>query len=204
MRHYHCQYAPYSFTNVRLIEFRRTLVNGCSNLTDLPCSLQMDINVYFFWLRFILIYYSSIVIIQIYICHDTVRLLSCFSALSLIIIIIFRTDLILVHYNKIFRITSVVCGGIIWLIPMISVCLSRNQADPLSLLCASHVSPNDLYEFLQNDTSKCARFYRWAKKMMKQWNIEEEKFIINIFITGIISIVAIIVLIYALPSDGFE
>ncbi|CAF0984433.1 unnamed protein product [Rotaria sordida] len=38
------EYASYSFTNVRLAELKTTLANGCSNLTDLPCSLQMNIN----------------------------------------------------------------------------------------------------------------------------------------------------------------
>ena len=46
---YYClPYGMYSFTNVRLAKLRTSLIDGCSNLTDLPCSLQMRIDV-FFW-----------------------------------------------------------------------------------------------------------------------------------------------------------
>ncbi|CAF3546717.1 unnamed protein product [Rotaria sp. Silwood1] len=54
--------------------------------------------------------------------------------------------------------------------------------DPLGLLCTSHVSSSDRYEFLQNDISISTRFYRWVKKTKKQWNIEEEKLIITIVV----------------------
>jgi hypothetical protein len=58
---------------------------------------------------------------------------------------------------------------------------------------------NEFYEFLLNDTSKRARFYRWAKKMKKKWNIQEEKLIISIITIVTVSIISAIVPIYILP-----
>ncbi|CAF5027156.1 unnamed protein product [Rotaria sp. Silwood1] len=38
--------------------------------------------------------------------------------------------------------------------------------DPLGLLCTSHVSSSDRYEFLQNDISISTRFYRWFQVLL--------------------------------------
>jgi hypothetical protein len=102
------KYHSYSFTNARLITFKSTLTNGCSNLTDLPCSLQMYINDYFFWTQFILIYYSSIVITMIYIWHRTVRLSACIIAFFIIVDIVYGSDRILV-FDEIFYISFMIC-----------------------------------------------------------------------------------------------
>ncbi|CAF1368621.1 unnamed protein product [Rotaria sordida] len=42
--------------------------------------------------------------------------------------------------------------------------------------------PNVLNESLVDGHSKRARFYRWAKKIKKQWNIKEEKLIITLIL----------------------
>ncbi|UJR21585.1 hypothetical protein I4U23_024667 [Adineta vaga] len=49
-----------------------------------------------------------------------------------------------------------------------------DNEDPLSVICGYDRITNGLHEFLLNDNAKRARFYRWAKKVMKQWNIKEE------------------------------
>lgn len=50
--HYHVEYLCYSFTYVRLAKLKATLGNGCSKLIDLLCSLQVQIDVYFFIWKF--------------------------------------------------------------------------------------------------------------------------------------------------------
>ncbi len=70
-------YAYYSFTHASLAELKTTLANGCSNLIDLPCSLQMNIAVYFFWSKFVILYYLSIIIMMTYTWHRTVHFSYC-------------------------------------------------------------------------------------------------------------------------------
>jgi hypothetical protein len=77
--------------------------------------------------------------------------------------------------------------------------LSENVDDPFSVICGHNISPNDLHEFLLNDTSKRARFYRWTNKMKKKWNIKEEKLIISIISIVMMSIASAIILHYILP-----
>ncbi|CAF5074363.1 unnamed protein product [Rotaria sp. Silwood1] len=149
VHYYLLKYKSYSFTNARLVAFETTLVNGCSNITDLPCSLQMYINVYFFRTKFALVYLYSIVIIMIYTWHQTIRLLSCIFALLVIIVIVFGTDLVL-YFDEIFNASS----------------MPYYIEDPLGLLCTSHVSSSDRYEFLQNDISISTRFYRWFQVLL--------------------------------------
>ncbi len=196
---YSNRYKSYSFTYARLAEFKRTLANGCSNLTDLPCSLQMDINIYFFWTKFMLIYYSSIIIAMIYIWHRTVRLFSCFFALFVMTVIIFGTNRILLS-EQIVYISSMVCGGLFSVFSSFAIYIPHILKDPLSVLCGYHVPLDDRYEFLQNGTSKHARFYQWVKKLKKQWNIEEEKLIITAIAGIITSIIIIILSVYVLTS----
>ncbi|CAF5129593.1 unnamed protein product, partial [Rotaria sp. Silwood1] len=81
---------------------------------------------------------------MIYTWHQTIRLLSCIFALLVIIVIVFGTDLVL-YFDEIFNASS----------------MPYYIEDPLGLLCTSHVSSSDRYEFLQNDISISTRFYRW-------------------------------------------
>jgi len=97
-----------------------------------------------------------------------------------------------------------VCGTLVFAFAKLAVLMPHSNPDPLSILCGHDVPLKNRYEFLQNDNSKCARFYRWAKKMKIQWNIEEEKLIITIIVGVIASILTIIVSFYVLPSDCFE
>ncbi|CAF2184905.1 unnamed protein product [Rotaria magnacalcarata] len=184
------QYASYSFTHVRLAELKTTLANGCSNLTDLPCSLQMSIDVYFFWTKFVLVYYSWIIIHMIYTWHRTVRLSSCYFALFVIIIFIFGTDLIL-YFDRIFVISSSVCLIHAVLGSYLEALMPHSADDQLHELCERISLPNILNESLHNGHSKRARFYRWAKKMKKEWNIKEEKLIITAITNIIVTIVII-------------
>lgn len=55
--------------------------------------------------------------------------------------------------------------------------------DPLSRLCGYYIRLAARRDYLEKDTSKSAQFYRWAEKMKKQWNIEEEKLIITTFVS---------------------
>ena len=72
--HYRVKYTSYSLTNPHLIDFKTILVSNCSNPTDLPCSLQIHIDAYFFLYKLLLLYNLSIVIGMTYTWHRTVRL----------------------------------------------------------------------------------------------------------------------------------
>jgi hypothetical protein len=172
------EYQTYSFTNARLITFKTTLITGCSNLTNLPCSLQMYINNYFFWTKFILIYYSSIVITMIYIWHRTVRLSACIFAFFVIVDIVFGSDRILAQ-DKILHISSMICSALVIAFFHLTMFMPLNFEDPLSIHCGPGEPSIDRVEFLQTNTSKRARFYRWIHRMKNQWNIEEEKLIVT-------------------------
>jgi len=190
--------ACYFSTYARLAKLETTSAVDCSNLTDPLCSRQMRIYVYFFKVKMLIIYYSSIIISMVYTWHRTVRLLSCFFVLFVITVIVFGTDLILYFDNAVY-VSSIVCFSLVTSFSSLMAHLSQNVEDPLSVLCGYNILSNDLYEFLLNDTSKRARFYRWAKKMKKQWNIKEEKLIISIIAIIIISIGSAIAPVYLVP-----
>ncbi len=52
-----------------------------------------------------------------------------------------------------------VCGTLVFAFAKIAVLMPHNNPDPLSILCGHDVPLKNRYEFLQNDNSKCARFY---------------------------------------------
>lgn len=83
--------------------------------------------------------------------------------------------------------TFFMCVGLHCMFLWLEVHLPHDHSDPLSLLCETIAPPTrDLYEYLLNDHSKHARFYRWVKKMKKQWNIEEEKLVITVIAGAIV------------------
>jgi hypothetical protein len=73
--HYPAEYASYSFINARFVDLKIILINNFSNFTNLPCSLQMQADVYFYWYKLLLLYHLSIVIGMIYTWHRTVSIL---------------------------------------------------------------------------------------------------------------------------------
>jgi hypothetical protein len=190
--------ACYFSTYARLAKLEKTSADNCSNLTDPLCSRQMRVDVYFFKVKMLIIYYSSIIISMVYTWHRTVRLLSSFFVLFVITVIVFGTDLILCFDQAVY-VSTMVCLSLMVLFPSLMAYLAQNAEDPLSLLCGHNILSDNLYEFLLNDTSKRPRLYRWAKKMKQQWNIKEEKLIISIIAIIIISIVGTIVPVYVLP-----
>lgn len=183
---YYCRYASYSFTNARLVELKTTLTNGCSNNITLPCFLQMHINTYFFWYKFLLFYRLSIVIIMTYAWHDTVRLSYCIDSFFVVADIVFRTDLIF-HFDRTVYVISVACYFSVFLFSFLESIIPHNASDPLQTLCQRIMLPNKLDESFPYDDSICSRFYKWITKMKKRFNIEEEKIIFT-FVVGIISI----------------
>ncbi len=112
-------------------------------------------------------------------------------------LVIFGTDFIL-YYEHIIDVSSMVCGIQIKVFALVAARTFRNTTDPLSALCVYHVPLVDRYKFLQNDTSKHARFYRWAKKMKKQWNIQQKTLIISTVASVSASIIVIILFVYVL------
>jgi hypothetical protein len=185
------KYASYSFTYACLAELKTTLADGCSNLTDLPCSLQMHIDVYFLWTKFVLVYYSLIIIATIYTWHRTVRLSSCIFALYVITVLIFGTDLIL-YFDPIFAISFYVfILQVLWG-SQLEAFMPHNIGDPLSALYERIALSDILNESLLTGHSKRARFYWWAKKMKKEWNIKDEKLIMTAITTPITLIISLI------------
>jgi hypothetical protein len=125
---------------------------------------------------------------MIYTWHRTVRLWFCLVAGLFIAIIIFDTNLIQ-YFDRLHVNSCVICSALLMIFPCLEAYVPYDSEDPLSVLCEITASPNDLYEYLLNNHSKRARLYRWAKRMKKQWNIEEEKLIITIIVVVITSIV---------------
>ncbi|CAF1067982.1 unnamed protein product [Didymodactylos carnosus] len=63
-----------------------------------------------------------------------------------------------------------------------------NVDDPLRVFCERMALPNVLNV---DGHSKRARFYRWTKKIKKQWNIKEEKLIITLIIVILMFILSV-------------
>jgi hypothetical protein len=200
---YLAKYLSYHVTHARLAKLQIFPGDNCSKLTDVACALQTSyVNVYFFLVKCLLVYYLSIVIMMIYVWHRTVRSSFCLSSIYIIILIIFSSDLIL--YDHICLLGLLVCFSLFVMFVLLEALMPHYVDDPLSLLCGYNVSSDDLYEFLENDTSKRARFYRWTNKIKQQWNIKEEKLIITAIVGGITSIVVTIVTVYSFSSVPSE
>ncbi len=184
---YHVKYESYFFTHDRLIELQLLLTNGCYTFTDLPCSLQMKRNVYFLRIKFLLVYYSLIVISMIYTWHRTVSLLYCAIAMFIIIVISFGTNLIL-YSDNIVRISSLTCSGLVTLFVSLEGLMPYGVDDPLHVFRQRITYRNNRNNFSLDGQSRCTRFYHWVKAMKKQWNVKEDKLIIT-FIASVIGIV---------------
>ena len=195
---YRMRYYVHSFTHAHLAELKTNSADKCYNLTNLPCHLQTSINFYFLLVEYLVVYYFSIVIGIIYTWHRTIRLLSCLFTIFVITIIICGTDLIL-YFDQIVVNSFTVCLSLFFTFIKLEVCIPHMVDDPLSVLCRKTASSTDLYEYLLTDHSKRARFYRWAKKMKKQWDIREEKFIITIIASLIICFCVTIAVIGGYP-----
>jgi hypothetical protein len=188
--YYDVTYVSYSFTRARLAELQLLMTDGCYNLTDLPCSLQMYINTYFLSNKCLLVYHSSIVIGMIYTMHHSVRLSHCIYAMSGVTFIIFSTNLVL-YSDRIVLISTMVCGALVVMSGPLENLMPYDADDPLRVLCERMTLPNRFNGCLLTGHSKRARFYRWAKRMKTKWNIKDEKLTINLIIGTIIVIVAI-------------
>lgn len=167
----------YSF-NARLFDIKTIPAAICSNLSDMPCSLQLNINISLLKIKFLLLYYLLIIIAMIYIWHRTVRFSYCVITFSIIADIIFRTDLVL-YFDQINYITFKICIGLVMVFASLESFMPHNNPDPLLTFCEQITSPNYPHEFLLDGHSKRARFYRWVKKIKKKWNVKEEKLIIT-------------------------
>jgi hypothetical protein len=142
------EYKVYSFINALLIAFQTTFSNDCSNVTDLPCSSQVNLPT-----KLGLIYQSLIVIAMIYTWHQTVRLSSCFFALLVITIVIFGTDLVPIS-DKILYVSQMVCIVLLASFSSLTaIPILENIEIALYLLYEPNMSLNDWYKFLQNNTS---------------------------------------------------
>jgi hypothetical protein len=198
--HYWGEYRAYCFTHSRLIAFKTSLANGCSNLTNLPCSLQMYIDVYFFWSKFLLLYVLSTVIAMIYTWHRTVRFSHCVFTFSVLVDILFCTDLVL-YYDWIVVLTAILCMELVAVFSALESLMPHVAHDQLRTLCERLVFPST---FDERSHSKLARFYRWATKMKKEWNIKEEKLIITLIVGIIASIIMVITWIFIKSSNSLE
>jgi len=194
---YRFKYARYCFTHARLAELQTTLVDGCSNLTNLPCSLQMTIDVYFLWSKFLIIYYLSIIIGMIYTWHRSVCFSHCVITLFIVSDILFHTDLFL-YFDQIVLFTSFVCVLSLFMLFSMECTIPHDSHDQLRTFCKIIALPDVLDEDFFEGPSKLARFYRWATKMKIQWNIQEEKLVFTFIIQIIICISTMIVIYFFL------
>lgn len=193
--HYRLKYKYYSFTNLRLAALRSTSGNRCSELTNLPCSLQMQIDIYFFWSKCLLLYFMSIIICMIYTWHRTVRGSHCIGAISILGDITFHTDLV-VYFDGIVVVAPLVYFISFLTFTLVHTLMPNESPDPLLSFCKQIASSVDSNEILHG-RSQCARFYRWAKKMKQKWNIKQEKLVITL-ISGIVTNVLMICWLFVL------
>ena len=158
------------------------------DLPDFSQSIRRDIHGDILWRKCLVVYHLSIIIGMIYAWHCTIRFLSSLLVFVSLTGIIVGTDLVLYSY-QIAPISYSVCAMLIFTFAVLEVFVSHYVPDPLNVLREYDSPWNKRYEYLQNDTSTSPRFYRWAKKMNKRWNIEEEKLnmttIVDIIISGI-------------------
>lgn len=137
---------------------------------------------------------------MIYLWHQFIRLLSCIYAVLIIAIIVYGTDIIL-YFDQTFHISLMICVTFLVSSYFLAAALPPYINDPLSILCTLHVSSSDRSKFLQNDISISSRLYRLVHKIKKQWNIEEEKFIITAAILIILMIIGLIPLLSGFVTD---
>lgn len=169
----------------------------CTNFPDFPCSLRNIMDIYFFWNKFFFVYHSSIIIAMTYTWHRTVRFSSCLLTLLTIVLVTFGTDYIL-SFQQIRFITLNVCVALMPVFSVLEVLMPHNHRDPLSRLCGHDVALSIRYEYLQKDTAIRARFYRWAKKTKKKWNIDEEKLFVSTVVGMFTSVSVTILCVYVL------
>lgn len=194
---YRFEYAHYSFTHARLAELQTTLADGCSNLTDLPCSLQMSIDVYFLWSKFLILYYMSIIIGMIYTWHHSVCISHCVITLLIVSDILFHTNLFL-YFDQVVLFSAFVCVQSIFLLLSTEGLMPHDSDDPLRTFCKKIVLPKVLGENFFESHSKLARFYRWAMKMKSHWNIQDEKLVFTLITEIILCIIIRIVIFFFL------
>lgn len=201
--YYSGQYGRYSFANVRLAELRTSLINGCSNLTNLPCSLQMQIDVYFFLTKFLIFYFIAILIVAVYAWHRTVRFSHCVLALSIVADVIYRTPLVFYFDNLVFSV-CVLSLQFFFAFSTIHGIMRYDSDDPMYTLCEDLIRPCMLDECFPSGSSILARFYRWMKRMKHHLGIEEEKLLVT-FVIGIVAhSFMIISLIAIMLACGFQ
>lgn len=174
-----------------LFKFHISSFDDCVDLPDFPCSFRKNVNAYVFWTKFLVIYYSSIIIGTIYAWHRTVRLISCLLVLFIIAFVVIGTDLVL-YCHRIVPTCYIVCGTLVFGFSGLAALMPHILQDPLSILCGHHIPLDRRCEYLQSGTSLNARFYRWMKRIKKQWNIQEEKLIISTAFGIITTMVCII------------
>ena len=195
MRHSRVRDVFYSLKYGGLFKPQIYTFDDCVDLSAFPCYTRSDMNAYVFWTKFVVIYYLSIIVAMIYTWHRTIRLSSCLFVLLVSMIAIVRTELIL-YFNQIVPLCFMICFMLIFTFATLEMYVPHRFQDPLSVFCAYHSPPYQHCEYLKNDISRPARFYRWTKKMKKQWNIEDEKIFISTFVGIIVSVLCVILCVY--------
>lgn len=200
---YCVQYRRYSLTNVRLVKLRASLNNGCSNLTDLPCSLQMQIGIYLFLTKFLILYLPSISIVGMYVWHHTVRFSYCVFVVSILADVVHRTPLIL-YFDELPFVMFGAFGQYFLVLATLHSAMLCDSDDTLYTFCEICMRPSTLDGHFPNDNSTCARFYRWMKTMKEQLGVEEEKLLIMLVVGIVPGGCAAMFLIIALYMEKFS
>ncbi|CAF1148298.1 unnamed protein product [Rotaria magnacalcarata] len=167
-------------------------INDSCNLS-LPPSLYINTNVDFYRDKLSFMFYTSTLILLVYLWHRTVRLIPCLFLIIILAILTFSTDLLLYSDNIILIADNV---NIFLIITMISLELFMPHVcdDPLLWLCLAiydnpvHYRDTDILE--KNNKVKC--IYERMKNMKSFWNIQEEKLVITAIVLPIVASITII------------
>ncbi|CAF3474693.1 unnamed protein product [Rotaria sp. Silwood2] len=108
-------------------------MNDSCNLSLLP-SLYINTNIDFYRDKLLFMFYTSILILLIYLWHRTARLITCLFLIIILLILTFATD-ILLYSDNIIIIADNVCIFLILTMITLELCMPHVCDDPLLWLC---------------------------------------------------------------------
>lgn len=177
--YYYCEYRKYCATTMSLVKVQASLINGCSNFTNLPCSLQMQIDVFFCKQIF-----DTLLSVDSYCCN--LRMASHSSLLALCHCLLYSSRCYLSYssgtlFSKPYFSHYLYIHGTSFRIRSHTEYVICEDFDDLwYTLCENAVHPLMLDECFPDGNSRPARFYRLMKKIKQHTGIEEDKLLVTV------------------------
>ncbi|CAM4803917.1 unnamed protein product [Rotaria magnacalcarata] len=186
------KYVVYRSNLAVLAKLKSSLINNYCNLS-LPPSLYINTNVDFYRGKHSLMFYTSTLILLVYLWHRTVRLIPCLFLIIILSILTFSTNFLL-YSDNIIIIADNVNIFLIFTMIALELCMPHICDDPLLWLCLAiydtpaHYRDTDILE----KNNKVKWIYERIKNMKSFWNIQEEKLFITAIVLPIIASITLI------------